>query len=129
MSAAAPALNRSLPVERESVTRKIAVHGAHSTIEMYVTVSFYEDGSVGEVFVKASKKGSTLNGFAAAWARMVSVALHRGIPWQDVYDIFYATRFDPSGPTNSDIGNVHSAVDAIVRFVEKAREERAQRAK
>ena len=128
MSAATPPIHRSLPAERESVTRKVEVHGANSSIEMYVTVSFYKDGSVGEIFVKASKKGSTLNGFANAWARMVSVALHRGIPWSDIYDMFYATRFDPSGATNSDLGNVHSAVDAIVRFVEKARAERENRA-
>lgn len=123
---AAP-LKKCLPDERDSKTRKITIHGESTSLEMYVTVSFYPGtDEPAEVFIKTSKKGSTLQGFASAWARMVSMALHRGVSWEDVREKFAGIGFEPRGETHSDLGNVGSPLDAVIRFVEAVRFQRQQ---
>ena len=113
--------------ERESVTRKITIHGAHSSLVLYATVSFYPNDEPAEIFIKAAKKGSTLGGFASAGARMVSVSLHRGVSWSDVVEKFRGMGFEPSGETHSELGRVGSPLDAVIRFVEKVKYERGQK--
>src|SRR5688500_4080543 len=60
---AAPAVmshpvRKRLPKKRASVTTSFSVAGA----EGYMTAGMYEDGSLGEVFLKLGKQGSTLAG-------------------------------------------------------------------
>ena len=49
---------RTLSSTRESITHKFSINGH----EGYLTLGLFDDGSVGEIFIKMAKEGSTLSG-------------------------------------------------------------------
>jgi ribonucleoside-diphosphate reductase alpha chain len=105
---------RRLPDERHSITHKFDIAGH----EGYITVGLYEDGMPGELFLTMAKEGSTISGFADAFAQAISYALQYGVPLQDLVDKFSHVRFEPSGMTrNPDIRFAKSIVDYIFRWL------------
>jgi ribonucleoside-diphosphate reductase alpha chain len=103
-----------LPDERQSITHKFDIAGH----EGYITVGLYEDGQPGELFLTMAKEGSTISGFADAFAQAISYALQYGVPLQDLVDKFSHVRFEPSGMTkNPDIRFAKSIVDYIFRWL------------
>ena len=111
--AAGPA-RRRLPDERNSLTHKFDIAGH----EGYITVGLYEDGQPGELFLVMAKEGSTISGFADAFAQAISYALQYGVPLQDLVDKFSHVRFEPSGMTrNPDVRFAKSIVDYIFRWM------------
>ena len=54
-----------------SLTHKFDIAGH----EGYITVGLYEDGQPGELFLVMAKEGSTISGFADAFAQAISYAL------------------------------------------------------
>ena len=105
---------RRLPDERQSITHKFDIAGH----EGYITVGLYEDGQPGELFLTMAKEGSTISGFADAFAQAISYALQYGVPLQDLVDKFSHVRFEPSGMTkNADIRFAKSIVDYIFRWL------------
>ena len=65
-----------------------------------------------------AKEGSTISGFADAFAQAISYALQYGVPLQDLVDKFSHVRFEPSGMTkNPDIRFAKSIVDYIFRWM------------
>jgi ribonucleoside-diphosphate reductase alpha chain len=113
-AAAAGPLRRRLPDERRSITHKFDIAGH----EGYITVGLYEDGQPGELFLTMAKEGSTISGFADAFAQAISYALQYGVPLQDLVDKFSHVRFEPSGMTrNPDVRFAKSIVDYIFRWL------------
>ena len=107
-------LRHRLPDERQSITHKFDIAGH----EGYITVGLYEDGQPGELFLTMAKEGSTISGFADAFAQAISYALQYGVPLQDLVDKFSHVRFEPSGMTrNPDIRFAKSIVDYIFRWM------------
>jgi ribonucleoside-diphosphate reductase alpha chain len=105
---------RRLPDERQSITHKFDIAGH----EGYITVGCYEDGTPGELFLVMAKEGSTISGFADAFAQAISYALQYGVPLQDLVDKFSHVRFEPSGMTkNPDVRFAKSIVDYIFRWM------------
>ena len=103
-----------LPDERASITHKFDISGH----EGYITVGLYEDGQPGELFLTMAKEGSTISGFADAFAQAISYALQYGVPLQDLVDKFSHVRFEPAGMTkNPDIRFAKSIVDYIFRWL------------
>jgi ribonucleoside-diphosphate reductase alpha chain len=103
-----------LPDERQSITHKFDIAGH----EGYITVGLYEDGQPGELFLTMAKEGSTISGFADAFAQAISYALQYGVPLQDLVDKFSHARFEPAGMTrNPDIRFAKSIVDYIFRWM------------
>ncbi len=112
-AAAGPARHR-LPDERQAITHKFDIAGH----EGYITVGLYEDGMPGELFIVMAKEGSTISGFADAFAQAISYALQYGVPLQDLVDKFSHVRFEPSGMTrNPDVRFAKSIVDYIFRWM------------
>jgi ribonucleoside-diphosphate reductase alpha chain len=110
---AGPARHR-LPDERQAITHKFDIAGH----EGYITVGLYEDGMPGELFIVMAKEGSTISGFADAFAQAISYALQYGVPLQDLVDKFSHVRFEPSGMTrNPDVRFAKSIVDYIFRWM------------
>jgi ribonucleoside-diphosphate reductase alpha chain len=105
---------RKLPDERAAITHKFDIAGH----EGYITVGLYEDGLPGELFIVMAKEGSTISGFADAFAQAISYTLQYGVPLQDLVDKFSHVRFEPSGMTkNPDIRFAKSIVDYIFRWM------------
>jgi ribonucleoside-diphosphate reductase alpha chain len=112
-AAAAPARHK-LPDERHAITHKFDIAGH----EGYITVGLFEDGMPGEIFLVMAKEGSTISGFADAFAQAISYALQYGVPLQDLVDKFSHVRFEPSGMTkNPDVRFAKSIVDYIFRWM------------
>ena len=102
------------PTSASSITHKFDI-GGH---EGYITVGLYEDGQPGELFLTMAKEGSTISGFADAFAQAISYALQYGVPLQDLVDKFSHVRFEPAGMTrNPDIRFAKSIVDYIFRWM------------
>ena len=107
-------VRRKLPDERQALTHKFDIAGH----EGYITVGLFEDGSPGEIFLVMAKEGSTISGFADAFAQAVSYALQYGVPLQVLVDKFSHVRFEPSGLTkNPDVRMAKSIVDYIFRWM------------
>ena len=105
---------RRLPDERQAITHKFDIAGH----EGYITVGLFEDGVPGEIFLVMAKEGSTISGFADAFAQAVSYALQYGVPLQVLVDKFSHVRFEPSGRTrNRDVAIAKSIVDYIFRWM------------
>jgi ribonucleoside-diphosphate reductase alpha chain len=105
---------RKLPDERHSITHKFDISGH----EGYITVGLYDDGTPGEIFLVMAKEGSTISGFADAFAQAVSYALQYGVPLQALVDKFSHARFEPSGMTkNPEVRFAKSIVDYIFRWM------------
>ena len=107
-------VRHKLPDERDAITHKFDIAGH----EGYITVGLFEDGSPGEIFLVMAKEGSTISGFADAFAQAVSYALQYGVPLQVLVDKFSHVRFEPSGLTkNPDVRLAKSIVDYIFRWL------------
>ena len=107
-------VRRRLPDERQAITHKFDIAGH----EGYITVGLFEDGQPGEIFLVMAKEGSTISGFADAFAQAISYALQYGVPLQALVDKFSHVRFEPSGMTkNPEIRFAKSIVDYIFRWL------------
>src|SRR4029450_7430789 len=107
-------VRRRLPDERQSITHKFDIAGH----EGYITVGLFEDGMPGEIFLVMAKEGSTISGFADAFAQAIPYALQYGVPLPVLVDKFSHARFEPSGVTkNPEIRFAKSIVDYIFRWM------------
>ncbi|MBI4476551.1 MAG: vitamin B12-dependent ribonucleotide reductase [Acidobacteria bacterium] len=107
-------VRRKLPDERRAITHKFDIAGH----EGYITVGLFEDGTPGEIFLVMAKEGSTISGFADAFAQAISYALQYGVPLQVLVDKFSHVRFEPSGMTkNPQVRIAKSIVDYVFRWM------------
>jgi ribonucleoside-diphosphate reductase alpha chain len=107
-------VRRKLSDERQAITHKFEIAGH----EGYITVGLYEDGMPGEIFLVMAKEGSTISGFADAFAQAVSYALQYGVPLQVLVDKFSHVRFEPAGMTkNPQVRIAKSIVDYVFRWL------------
>ena len=89
--------------------------------EGFIHVGEYEDGTPGEVFIKLSKQGSTLAGFADTTAILVSRLLQHGDKIDEMAKHFRGMSFEPSGLTsneNKELKTATSIVDYLFRWLE-----------
>lgn len=112
-----------LPDDRESVTKKLEIHGLDEKgrpmkYTGYLTVGLYEDGRPGELFVRFAKIGGRQGALIDAWATVVSIALQSGVPLKCLTSKFSWGRFEPAGMTNDpDIRICTSPLDYICKWL------------
>jgi ribonucleoside-diphosphate reductase alpha chain len=101
--------------DRQAVTHKFSF-GGH---EGYLTVGLYPNGKPGEIFIRMSKQGSTINGLMESFATQFSVSLQHGVPLEVLCGKMAYTRFEPSGWTgNEKMGYAQSIMDYIGRWLQ-----------
>lgn len=106
---------RAMPKDRRASVHKFGLNGH----EGYLTLGYYPDGQIGELFLNVSKQGSTLGALLDAWATMFSIGLQYGIPVEKLIEKFKHTSFEPAGFTgNPDIPTASSILDYVVKMVE-----------
>ncbi|MCA9344443.1 vitamin B12-dependent ribonucleotide reductase [Candidatus Saccharibacteria bacterium] len=106
------AVRRMLPKRRKSSTYKFHI----SDLKGFFTVSEYQDGTPGELFINVSKQGSTLSGLMDSFAISVSHGLQYGVPLKSYVKTLRGTSFAPSGITDDEeIRTASSITDFIVR--------------
>ena len=106
------AVRRLLPQRRKSQTYKFHL----ADLKGFFTVSEYEDGTPGELFISVAKQGSTLSGLMDSFAISVSHGLQYGVPLKSFVKTFMGASFAPSGITDDkDIRTASSITDYIFR--------------
>lgn len=115
-------VRRRLPDERPALTHKFSVGGQ----EGYLTAGNYEDGTLGEIFLKMSRPGamdqhalaSMIAGLMDCFATAVSLALQFGVPLAVLAEKFKHTKFEPAGPTgNKALPRASSLMDYLFRWL------------
>lgn len=82
----------------------------------FFTVNEYEDGKPGELFINASKEGSTLAGLMDSFAISVSHGLQHGVPLKSYVKTLRGTSFAPLGITDDEeIRTASSITDYVMR--------------
>ena len=105
-------VRKRLPKRRTSQTTSFAVGGA----EGYLTAGTYDDGRLGEIFLKFGKQGSTLAGVMDAFSIAVSIGLQYGVPLETFVEKFTNLRFEPAGLTDDpDVRMAQSIMDYVFR--------------
>ena len=87
-------------------------------VKGYLTTGEYEDGRLGEIFVKMQKQGGRTSGFVDCWAIAISMLLQTGTALEDIIRKFKGQRFEPSGRLKGEKHLALSPVDYIVRYLE-----------
>lgn len=112
-----------LPSERKSITRVFRLAYTHSDgrpdiMKFYFTAGLYEDGRVGEVFVKADKVGSLASGALEAVGILLSMLLQSGVPLDEVLPKLRHTRYPPSGFTKDpNLPSCSSPLDLLAQWL------------
>lgn len=105
-------VRRRLPRTRNGKTYKFKI----ADLKGYFTVSEYEDGTPGELFISVSKQGSTLSGLMDSFAISVSHGLQYGVPLKSYVRTLMSSSFAPSGITDDEeIRTASSITDYIFR--------------
>lgn len=116
---------RRLPDERSSLNRAFRLayqhrDGTPDVMHLYFTVGLYEDGTPGEIFVKADKTGTLASGALDAAAVMMSVLLQYGVPLHEVLAKVRHTRYPPSGWTKDpEFPSCTSPLDLLAQWLLK----------
>ncbi|MGL6174393.1 MAG: vitamin B12-dependent ribonucleotide reductase [Cellulosilyticaceae bacterium] len=83
---------------KPSGIRTAHVHEAEmGGLKLYITVSFYSDGTLGELYVSAGRQGSLVKGLLDSLSTTVSKMLQYGIPAEDISRMYRGQKFEPSG--------------------------------
>ena len=118
-----PPLTRfRLPETRDSITHSVNFRMDGEDLAVYIQPSFYEDGVMGEVFLKADKQGSFVSGLTDAISIILSVALQYGVPLSHILDKLKGSK---SGEGVCALGNppikrCKSVVDYLAQWLERA---------
>ena len=105
---------KKMPADVKSLRHKFSIAGH----EGYIHCGMYEDGKLGEVFIRVAKEGSTISGLMEAIGVMMSVALQSGVPVDTIIRKFVHWRFEPAGfTTNQDIPIAKSILDYIGKYL------------
>ncbi len=105
---------KKLPADVRAIRHKFAIAGH----EGYIHCGLYEDGRLGEVFIRVAKEGSTIAGLLDAIGILMSISLQSGVPVDTIIKKFVHSRFEPAGFTeNPDILVAKSILDYIGKFL------------
>lgn len=105
-----------MPDERTSITHRFTI----DKLKVYMTVGLLPDGTVGEIFLRASQTGTTVRGLLNTLAMIVSMALQKGIPLATIVDKLKFTHYEPAGFTNNrSIPTATSITDYVGRWLEQ----------
>lgn len=116
-----------LPGTRNGVTQHFTIisrsrrsddaDGVQET-EGYIQTGEYEDGRLGEIFLKVGKAGSS-EAWHDEWAKCASIAFQHGVPVDVLLDKHVNTRFEPSGAVKgvAGIARCTSPLDLICRWL------------
>lgn len=66
-------------------------------IELYITIGFYEDGQLSEIFVSTDKEGTVVKGILASLSKAISNMLQYQISPEHISKTLRGQKFEPSG--------------------------------
>jgi ribonucleoside-diphosphate reductase alpha chain len=89
-------------------------------IELYVTIGYYEDGTMAELFVSSDKEGTVVKGLLAVLSKSISNMLQYNIPPEEISRMLRGQQFEPSGFVSRHpyIKNASSVADLISKIID-----------
>jgi hypothetical protein len=103
-----------MPRTRRGTTTSFQVAGT----EFFVTANGQADGTLGEIFAKFGKEGSTTAGLMDLLSIAISLGLQHGVPPETYVSKFKDMRFEPMGMTDDpEIPDVSSVGDYLARRI------------
>ncbi len=66
-------------------------------IELYITLGFYNDGNLAEIFVSTDKEGTVVKGVLASLSKALSNMLQYNIPAEEISRTLRNQKYEPSG--------------------------------
>ena len=104
-----------LPDRREpGVVHKVTIRDQDGPVRVYILASPYEDGRLGEFFIKGDLEARKYE----QWATACSILLQAGFPLKDLVRKFGFVRKAPMGMTDDrDVPTAHSIPDLVVRWL------------
>jgi ribonucleoside-diphosphate reductase alpha chain len=86
----------------------------------YITMNNYPDGTLGEVFMKLGRSGSTMSGLLNSFTQLLSISLQYGVPVEKIVGSFAHTKFEPAGMTdNPQIRFADSLIDYLAKLLDQ----------
>ena len=111
-SDAAPSARQRMPRSRRGTTTSFQIAGT----EFCVVANADEHGSLGEVFARFGKEGSTTAGLMDLLSIAISLGLQHGVPLEEFVAKFRNQRFEPMGVTDDpDVPHASSVGDYLAR--------------
>lgn len=90
--------NKALNRVRPEGMRLSRTHAAKiGDIELYITIGFYEDGGIAEIFVSTDKEGTVVKGLLASLSKSISNMLQYHIPPDQISKMLRGQKYEPSG--------------------------------
>jgi ribonucleoside-diphosphate reductase alpha chain len=91
--------NKGVPSrKRPKGVRNSRTHSAKiGDIELYITIGFYEDDRISELFVSTDKDGTVVKGLLASLSKAISHMLQYNIPPENISSILRGQKYEPSG--------------------------------
>jgi ribonucleoside-diphosphate reductase alpha chain len=95
----AKAGRQNIPVREKARGRRPGfTHSAKiGDIELYVTVNFYPNGKIAELFISTDKEGTVVKGLLASLSKAISNMLQYNIPAQEISRTLRGQQYEPSG--------------------------------
>ena len=89
-------------------------------IELYITVGFYQNGKMAEIFVSSDKEGTVVKGLLASLSKALSNMLQYNVPAAEISRILRGQQFEPSGFVSRHpyIKNASSLADLISKVID-----------
>ena len=89
----------NVPVRIKARDRRVGfTHSAKiGDIELYVTVNFYPNGKIAELFISTDKEGTVVKGLLASLSKAISNMLQYNIPPQEISRMLRGQQYEPSG--------------------------------
>lgn len=105
----------AMPAERNSKIHKMEIDG----FEFYLITGFYDDGTLGEVFITGNKTGATISGLLDITGMLISFCLQHGVPVDQLFGKLKGMRFEPAGLVRHvpEVPMATSIIDLIARFI------------
>ncbi|MEG1432659.1 vitamin B12-dependent ribonucleotide reductase [Eubacterium sp.] len=91
--------NKGVPTRKKPKgVRNSRTHSAKmGDIELYITIGFYEDDRISELFVSTDRDGTVVKGLLASLSKTISHMLQYNIPPVDISSILRGQKYEPSG--------------------------------
>lgn len=106
---------RHLPADLSGHRHRFTIGGCKG----YIMMNEYPDGTLGEVFLRLGKTGTTMAGFIDGFTQLLSISLQYGVPLDKMIRSFVHTKFEPAGFTdNPQIRFADSLFDYLFKLLD-----------
>jgi ribonucleoside-diphosphate reductase alpha chain len=111
-AATSPGRRQRMPRRRRGTTTSFRI----CDTDFFLTASGHDDGTLGEVFAKFGKDGSTTSGLMDLLSIAISLGLQHGVPLETFVAKFADMRFEPMGMTDDpEVPTATSVGDYLAR--------------